>query len=123
MSAAAAQGSAQAAAVDEVKGWLARGERVVFLDSESPDVYVHAADRTVTRLPQHQVGSMLAQLPRDATIVTYSSAASVDSAALYATTLRQQRFTHARPLAGGRSAWTSLGLVPASAPNVYPSHW
>ena len=120
MSAAAAQ---QSAAVDEVKGWLSRGERVVFLDSESPDVWIHAADKSVTRLPQEKVGSMLAQLPRDAAIVTFTSSGSMDSAALYAGTLRQQGFTRARPLSGGRASWSSLALVPATPARVYPSLW
>lgn len=106
--------------VDEVKGWLAQKQKVVLLDSESPDVWMSDAEG-VRRLPPEKVGG-LKSLPKDTSIVTYTSKPDRDTAVLTAGMLGQQGFTRVRALDGGASAWQRLGLA-GTREHVYPSNW
>lgn len=97
---------------DWVREQLKHGEPVFFIEVR------HAGDRDLAvmkargalRLTSDQASKQIAEIPKEGTLVVYSSAPDDEPATLFAGQLLNHGFTAVHVLAGGFKAYLSAGL-------------
>lgn len=107
-----------------VQGWLAQGQRVIFLDVREPDEFAAGHLPGATNISHDHVTSIMDRLDRAAPLILYCIH-SAHRAPAAAKTLRTLGFANAYVLDGGIVAWQAGGLtIRASdftkAPTILP---
>ena len=101
-----------AATVDAIKELMKRGEAIFFLEirrAGDKDLAVMKV-RGALRLTGDEVQKRLDQIPRERTVVLYSTAPDDDPAILAARLLKEHGFPNLQVLGGGFKSWLLAGL-------------
>jgi rhodanese-related sulfurtransferase len=96
---------------EQVMARLARGERIVFLDSRNPKAWA-ASDVKIPgaiRVEADRVRDHMVDVPRGRTIVAYCTCHEEASSARVAQELMEAGYVDAQALEGGFDAWIGAG--------------